>query len=95
MNFREKIFLATGWLLVMILLISACAPRTTTIGLNAEELALIAAEIEHNPDAYEEILDRHDLDPREFEQAIREVAEDPDMARKYSEIYREKIETSN
>ncbi len=95
MNFRKNFLMATGGLLVMVLMISACAPRTTTIGRNAEELALIAVEIEQNPAEYEKILQNHQLTQDEFERAIREVAEDPEMARKYSEVYSEKIEENN
>lgn len=88
-KYIHRSFLASVLVLIFILSIVGCAPRTTSVGLKAKELALIAAEIDKHPGEYKEILKKHDLSYEQFEKALREVTENPGMARTYSEVYEE------
>jgi len=49
-----------------------------------EKAVTIAKEIEADPDAVEEILERHGLDAEQFENMIYEISSDPELSRAYN-----------
>ena len=49
-----------------------------------QQAVAIAREIEAEPDAVEEILERHGLDAERFEEMIYEISGDPELSRAYN-----------
>ena len=56
--------------------------------LTPEQLGAIGAEIKKSPDQAKQILARHNLDEVSFEQAIRDVTENPEASKRYAEAYK-------
>jgi hypothetical protein len=49
-----------------------------------QKAVAIAKEIEADPDAAEEVLERHGLDVEQFEGMIYEISADPELSRAYN-----------
>jgi ABC-type enterochelin transport system substrate-binding protein len=58
------------------------------VKLTPEQLGTVGAEIKKSPDQAQQILARHNLTEESFEQAVRDVTENPDASKRYAEAYR-------
>jgi len=69
---------------------STAAPseQVANANLTPEQLGELGAQIQKNPDRAQELLSHHGLTPESFEQAIRNVTEDPAASRRYAAAYR-------
>lgn len=56
--------------------------------LTPEQLGTVGAEIKKSPDQAKQILARHNLTEESFEQAVRDVTENPEASKRYAEAYR-------
>jgi hypothetical protein len=71
---------------------STTAPVATTAAANAaltpEQLGELGANIRKDPANADSLLARHHLTRQQFEQAIRDVTENVDTAKRYAEAFR-------
>lgn len=67
------------------------APETglAPAAMTPEQLGALGAQIRKEPDRADELLSEHGMTRDSFEQAIRDVTENPDAARRYTAAYRQ------
>ena len=59
-----------------------------TTNLSPEDLGKLGAEIKKHPKEAEKLLSDKGLTEKQFEQAVRKVAESPEQSKRYSEAYK-------
>ena len=67
---------------------AAQAPAASAASLTPEQLGELGAQMRKDPARAGEILTERGLTKQSFEQAIRDVTENPDAAKRYAEAYR-------
>lgn len=67
---------------------AAQTPAASAASLTPEQLGELGAQMRKDPARAEEILTQRGLTKQAFEQAIRDVTESPDAAKRYAEAYR-------
>jgi nitrous oxide reductase accessory protein NosL len=89
-------------LAALIVLLAGCRQKTASseqpapaqqvsasaTALTPEQLGEIGAQIHRHPSDAPKILADRGITPEEFEKAIRNVAQDPDAARRYRDAYK-------
>jgi hypothetical protein len=60
----------------------------TAVSLTPEQLGAIGAEIQKQPDQAKQTLEKHGLDEKSFEAAVRKVTENPEESKRYAESYK-------
>ncbi|HVR41995.1 MAG TPA: hypothetical protein VMS56_01015 [Thermoanaerobaculia bacterium] len=76
--------------LFLALALGGCAQQGDTMAeldLSPEELGEIGARISNEPDRVADILAEAGITEERFEEAIREVTEDPEASRRYAEAF--------
>ena len=85
-------------LLLTLALAGACGERQTITGgqaapaaqttLTPEQLGELGGQIRRNPDRADDLLAQHGMNRESFEQAVRDVTENPEASRRYAAAYR-------
>jgi hypothetical protein len=65
--------------------------QLNSVDKSPEKLGRVGAEITKSPDSKPQILSNHDLTPEEFSKAIREIASDADLSRRYHDAFRKAL----
>lgn len=82
-----------AWVMMLVTALSAGCAQEAQISereaLRAEELGVLGAQIRRAPERAETILAQHDLNLERFEDAIRDVAADPEASRRYWAAYQQ------
>jgi len=63
-------------------------PSQEQQALTPEQLGELGAQIHRHPADAQKLLAEHHLTPEAFEKAIRDVAQNPDAARRYRDAYK-------
>ena len=77
-------------LAAVLILAAGCASESEVGGAEETEMgwvehaAMIGLEIEADPDATEEILERHGIDADEFEEMLLEISKDEELRKAYN-----------
>jgi hypothetical protein len=66
---------------------AAEAPATAA-SLTPEQLGEIGAEIQKQPDQAKQTLEKHGLNEKSFEEAVRKITENPEESKRYAESYK-------
>ena len=77
-------------LLAGFLILSGCAGHGLPVSHSPETLGEIGAELNRNPDRKDAILSSHDITMEEFREALRRIAEDPELSERYEEGFNSK-----
>ncbi len=56
--------------------------------ISAEQLGLLGAQIQKQPERADELLSQHGLNSESFEQAIRKVSQDPEASKRYAAAFK-------
>lgn len=81
------VYIGTIFVTVLVM-VAGCGFKTTNGGLSPEELGRIGAMIDENPNQMKDILGRFNLTEDKFRRAVREVSENPELARRYHQAFR-------
>lgn len=82
---KPKIYLVIS-LSLFIVLASSCGAEPDQ-KLSAEKLGEIAAEIRNQPEKVESILEDNKLSRGAFEERVREISQEPKLARRYRKSF--------
>lgn len=83
-------------MIVALTLTAACGEETSipvagsesaAANLTPEQLGELGAQIAKEPARADELLSRHGLNERNFEEAIRQVTQDPEASKRYRDAY--------